>query len=158
MKKILALILVMLSFASVAFAGSDFDLSGLTYDELVALKDQINLAMWNSEEWQEVIVPQGVWLVGEDIPEGHWTISCAGGYCTNLSFGTKLDETGKSIDYWNSELCFSDTVYGTDSSFFDPKSDKVITDFELKDGTYVIIETSNAIFTPYSGKPSLGFK
>ena len=35
------------------------DLSGLSYDELVQLRDQINLAIWNSEEWEEVSVPSG---------------------------------------------------------------------------------------------------
>lgn len=155
---ILLSLILFLSVASIAFAEERFDLSSMTYDELVTLKDKINLAIWNSQEWQEVIVPQGVWLVGKDIPEGHWSISCAGGYCTSLRFGTCLDETGHSIDAWNTEFYFSDNVYGTDSVLFDPVTDKVITDVELKDGTYVIIQTSNAVFTPYSGKPSLGFK
>ena len=51
-------ILMMLSISTVVFA--DIDLSGMNYDELVALKDQINRAIWNSDDWQEVEVPQGV--------------------------------------------------------------------------------------------------
>jgi len=27
----------------------------MTYDELVSLKDKINLALWNSAEWQDVV-------------------------------------------------------------------------------------------------------
>ena len=64
---ILAFVLV-LTLAPAAFA--DVDLSGMSFDELVALKDQINLALWNSADWQEVTVPQGVWQVGADIPAG----------------------------------------------------------------------------------------
>ncbi len=51
------------------------NVDSLSYNELADLKDQINLAMWNSDEWQEVKVPQGIWEVGVDIPTGHWTIS-----------------------------------------------------------------------------------
>ena len=80
MKKIYALILaavILLAIPTVAFATSgklDIDLSKLSYEELVELKDQINLAIWQSKEWEEVEVPQGIWEVGKDIPEGKWTI------------------------------------------------------------------------------------
>lgn len=64
MKKALSLFLaIMLLIVSIP-AMADVDLTGMTYAELVALKDQINLAIWNSSEWQEVTVPQGVWKVG----------------------------------------------------------------------------------------------
>ena len=158
MKKMFVLILVLLSFTSVSFADTEFDLSGMTYDELVSLKDQINLAIWNSEEWQEVEVPQGVWMVGEDIPSGHWTITNAGGYSTWVKIGTKLDETGHDIDVFYSDFYFGDSVKNPNASYFNPASDKVSIDVDLKDGTYVIIDNANAIFTPYAGKPSLGFK
>ncbi len=38
---------------------TDIDLSHMSFEDLVTLKDQINLAIWNSKEWQEVTVPQG---------------------------------------------------------------------------------------------------
>lgn len=68
---IIALILV-LSISAVCFAdnsaqtadAAQIDLSAMTYEELVALKDKINLAMWESKDWEEVTVPQGVWTVG----------------------------------------------------------------------------------------------
>ena len=78
MKRILALILTMSALAAIPLSAhaeeKKIDLSGLTYNELVELKDQINLAIWECDEWQEVEVPQGIWKVGEDIPAGHWTI------------------------------------------------------------------------------------
>lgn len=156
MKRIVALVLVLLSLFSVA-AASTIDLSDMTYDELVALKDKINLAIWNSQEWQEVTVPQGVWMVGKDIPSGHWTIKTVASWaCVELC--TALDETGKDVDLWVSEFYHSEHVANPKSKYFDPTSDKAETDLVLKDGTYVIVDGGNVIFTPYSGKPSLGFK
>lgn len=157
MKKLLSLILVLLVFVSSAVAETMIDLSGMTIDELVALKDQINLAIWNSDEWQEITVPQGVWLVGEDIPAGHWSISCADGYSTGIVLGTKLDETGHDIDVWNSDFYYGDSVKNPNNKVFNANTDKTTIDFDLKDGTYVIISNASAIFTPYSGKPSLVF-
>lgn len=155
----LALILVAcLSTASLSYAETQFDLSNMTYDELVALKDQINIAIWNSDEWQEVEVPQGVWLVGEDIPVGHWTISNAGGAPTWVYLGTALDGSGHNIDTWRSDFYFGEHVVNPQASYFNPQTSKARIDVDLKEGTYVIIDGSNAVFTPYSGKPSLGFK
>lgn len=63
MKKIFALLLAL--FLLPAFSLADIpDISGLSYDELVQLNNQINLAMWNSEEWQEVTVPPGTYQIG----------------------------------------------------------------------------------------------
>ena len=76
MKRFLSLLLCLLVVVSPAWSIADLpDISSLSYDELVELKDSINLAIWNSQEWQEVTVPMGVWTVGEDIPVGHWSIS-----------------------------------------------------------------------------------
>ena len=30
--------------------------------------------------------------------------------------------------------------------------------WDLKDGHYIVVDDGIAVFTPYSGKPSLGFK
>lgn len=161
MKKVLALIVVVLSmFSTLAIA--EVDLSGMSYEELVALKDRINLAIWNSEEWQEVTVPQGIWVVGEDIPAGHWTIKCIAD--TNAAFvyvvvSNKLDNTGKKVmrggDFWAGE-----SIYNPDSSYTQKKLALPVIewDIELFDGLYVEVNYEAAIFTPYSGKPSLGFK
>lgn len=134
------------------------NLTAVTYEQLVSIKDQITLAIWNSKEWQEVEVPQGVWLVGEDIPAGHWTITCAGGSYTWIKLGTALDESGRRIDPWKSSFYYGESVYNPNNSHFDRITDMTSIDLQLKNGTYVIIEYANAIFTPYSGKPSFGFK
>lgn len=156
MKKFLVILLALTLLSTAALA--EIDLSGMTYDELVALKDQINLAIWNSQEWQEVTVPIGVWKIGEDIPEGHWTIKPAPGGTTtwgSIKYGTKLDETGKGLASDSNGFRYSEMLRLEDSDV-----SIVLTelDLDMKVGTYFIIENCDMIFTPYAGKPSLGFK
>ena len=76
MKRFFCLLFVLVFLPLVSLADLP-DLSGLSFDELVLLRDQLNLAIWNSKEWQEVKVPIGVWKIGDDIPVGKWTISAA---------------------------------------------------------------------------------
>ena len=156
MKKIFAIVVVLVLIGS--FALADVDLSGMSYDELVALKDEINLAIWNSQEWQEVTVPIGVWKVGEDIPEGHWTIKASPegpSSWGSVHIGTALDEIGKSIDALNSDFTYYVQIKKAGSS---AAVDLEETDIDLKNGTYVIIDNTDMVFSPYAGKPSLGFK
>lgn len=156
MKKVCLLVLALVLVGCLAFA--EVDLSGMSYDELVALKDQINLAIWNSQEWQEVTVPVGVWKVGEDIPAGHWTITVAPDGPTNwayISIGTALDQTGKAIDIMATEYYYSEGIKLAGSDAI-PNLEQI--DYELNDGAYVIVDYSDVIFVPYAGKPSLGFK
>ncbi len=156
MKRFFALFLVLLSFTGTVYADT-IDLSGMTYEELVSLKEKINLAIWESQEWQEVTVPQGVWKVGEDIPAGHWTIKAAGGMFTFITIGTILDETKRDISYDGIRIAERiDFPYSTYD--YDPMESLTEADFELQDGMYIVIDYASAIFTPYAGKPSLGFK
>ena len=155
MKRFVALVLVLLSMVSVASAET-IDLSGMTYDELVALKDQINLAIWNSNEWQEVEVPQGVWVVGEDIPVGKWTIKAADGMTASVEWGNQLEASGVSLSSKGSirEYGF---LYSTSYSRYEKGNTTEVT-WDLKEGQYLIVNSGIAVFTPYSGKASLGFK
>ena len=59
MKKLLTIILILaLAVPAAAFADLP-DISNLSYDELIQLKDSINLAICNSQEWQEVTSRKG---------------------------------------------------------------------------------------------------
>lgn len=156
MKRILALVLVLMVLTGTVYAGS-VDLSGMTFDELVALKAQINLAIWNSKEWQEVEVPQGVWKIGEDIPARHWAMKTNADWAS-ITVCTALDETGKEADRKNSSVYYYEFVRCKDSKYFDEKSDLAEMDFDFKVGQYVIIDNGSLFFTPYAGKPDLGFK
>lgn len=151
-------ILFALLFAVPTFASAEsIDLSGMSYVELVALKERINLAMWLSDEWQEVTVPQGVWEVGVDIPAGHWTITTDARHAT-VCVGTVLDATGQNIDNYKTQFMYYEAIYSPYSYTFDAASDRTEIDLDLKTGTYVVIDFGSVIFTPYTGKPDLGFK
>lgn len=132
-------------------------LSELSYDDLIALKNSINLAIWLSDEWQEVTVPQGVWKVGEDIPAGHWTVKCtSGARSSTIEWGEKLSDTGDSIA-WSGRYSLYNHVYNPANY---KNSDEYLYEysFEVRNGDYIIIEDGSAVFMPYAGKPSLGFK
>lgn len=154
MRRILACafsLIMLLALSPVCFA--DVDLNGMTYDELVALKDKINRAIWDSEEWQEVEVPQGVWAVGDDIPAGKWTIKALPGGDTYIKIGVEVKDGGTDV---NSKT--SQRIKDEGHSYYDSKSDITSWTFEFTEGQYVKIDNGPAVFTPYSGKPSLGFK
>lgn len=163
MKRIFVLVLMIIMLMALslpAFSETiSIDLSLLSYEDLVTLKDQITLAMWNSKDWQEVTVPQGVYQVGVDIPAGHWTIrpteTTRYSYCF-IKCGMALDSTKKDLE-WDDSYMY-ESLASEKSEDYDPVTDKSESDFELVDGIYVIVEGSSAVFTPYTGKPSLGFK
>lgn len=155
MKKLVLFTLFLLVFSVPALA--EVDLSGMTYDELVALSDQINLAMWNSQEWQEVTVPQGIWKVGEDIPEGHWTIKPVDNVYSYVSYGNTLEANQKEVSYKSKDY-YRENIYSPTSSIYDQGEDLTQMDIDAKSGSYICIENGDVIFTPYTGKPKLGFK
>lgn len=135
---------------------SAVDLYELDIAELSKLKDQINIAMWYNKDWQEVLVPEGFWKIGEDIPAGHWTIRPASpsGYIT-IEYGNKLQSDKKSLsytgDYW------SETIIGNESYMYDI-GDAVECDIKVVRNYYIEVSGGGVIFTPYTGKPDLGFK
>lgn len=155
MKK-LAVVLVLL-LALPVFAQADVDLSGMTFDELVALREKIDLAIWNSQEWQEVTVPQGIWEVGVDIPEGHWTIRPVDGVYSYVTYGNKLEENNKEVAY-GSKGYFSENIFSPNSRIYEEGKDRLEIDVDAKAGSYIEIERGDVVFSPYTGKQKLGFK
>lgn len=131
-------------------------IDGLSLDDLVALKDQLNLAIWNSSDWEEVTVPQGIWEIGVDIPTGHWTIKAADGAFAMLEWCGALNETKTGMD-WNEIIDTNNLVSETSPAYRKDQS-RVQLDWELTDGTYLIISSGSVIFTPYEGKPAFTFK
>lgn len=155
MKKLFA-VLVALVLCLPLSCLAEVDLSQMTFDELVALKDQINLALWSSDEWQEVLVPQGIYKVGESIPAGKWNVKAADGAHAWVEYGTSLNKykSGISLDGVN----VTESLTSENYSSFDKNIDKPETVVDLQDGWYIVINWGNVIFTPYSGLPDLGFK
>ena len=159
MKKLFCLLIVLLFVPLVSFADVP-DISGLTFDELVELREKINLAIWNCSEWQEVVVPAGLWQVGVDIPSGKWTITPVGAQYISFWYGDKINDSGTDAGYgwdfvngYNSCLSTKKNKDGTWKDPGDPHSVTLI----LKEGWFVK-NAGDVIFTPYTGKPDLGFK
>ena len=153
MKKLIC-IMIALMIPVAAFA--EVDLSGMSYDELVQLKDQVSLAIWESEEWQEVEVPAGVYTVGEDIPAGKWTIKAADGISVTIEWGDLLDDSGVALS-WDGKFMEYEYLRSENNKYYE-KGDKTEITWDIKDGQYILVDDGIAVFMPYAGKPSLGFK
>ena len=127
MKKCFCLLLLLSCIFSMAFA--EVDLSGLSFQELLEVQQQVNEALWSSDGWQEVSVPPGVYQVGTEIPAGKWTISRAIDDYMYFRVGKDFQE-GEVTGY----------CYTTDLE--EPMS------LILEDGLYVEIQYHSAVFTP----------
>lgn len=158
MKRIFAVLLVCSMLFALPAMATTVDLSGMSFDELLALRGDIDKALVKCEEWQEVTVPIGVYAVGTDIPAGHWNIAAASTDRPKVEWVKKLDATGKTADY--SDILHRAYLIGPEHRYYDDyKSEYPLQiDYELKEGQFIIVEDGNVVFTPYTGKPSLGFK
>ena len=153
-EKICAVVVVILLVLTTSGLADNLDLSGMSFDELVKLKDQINLAIWNSQEWQEVRVPTGLYKVGEDIPAGKWTVLAPEGTTNLVQWGTKPDASGTHLEQREGY----ERIYSTSYKNYDPNKHRSQLDIELFDDMYFYVEEGAALFTPFAGKPDLGFK
>lgn len=154
MKRLFVLLLAAI-FLSGSAAADPVDLSGMSFDDLVALRDQLNLAIWNSQEWQEVTVPAGLWIVGQDIPAGHWSIHVAGSCDIILvSYFDKLDDAGLSVG--PGSYLFSQTIATPGLSGFGEVNAETV-DIDMQEGWF-FKNAGAVIFSPYTGKPDLGFR
>ena len=154
MKKLITIFLVLaLVIPAAAFADLP-DISGLSFEELVQLRNSITIAMWNSEDWQEVIVPAGTWKVGEDIPAGHWSILIVGHGLTSVYYCEEVDELGKPV-CWGAKYVRKDLA-SSDFNGFNETYNTML-DFDAKEGWYFVFDKS-VMFMPYVGKPTFNFK
>ena len=122
------------------------DLSDFSYDELLQLRADVDAALWASDGWQEVTVPTGVYIVGEDIPAGKWSIEIGdpeSEYYTLCSVATY----GTPDDYYKSLGCVS-------SATLQPGIPYTL---NIIDGQLLKISGNRILFHPFTGA-SLGFK
>ena len=139
--RVLSLLFVlMLSVATFAHAET-FDISALSYDELIALHKQVSLAIMQSDEWKEVTVPIGTYVIGEDIPAGDYTVTYTGRVQSCLYIYPDIKSVG-SYDF---------SLHILNPSVFDSGS---IGKLSLSDGQVIDIQYGSVVFTPYTG---LGF-
>lgn len=146
MKKTVMFVLVLVLISSAAFA--TVDLSGLTFEELLVLQKQVQLAMMETDVWQEVTVPAGLYEIGVDIPAGHWTISNKGQSMVMVSWGDGLDEGASGVSFYDTydmaTLINSNGMFGTLGA---PE----FVSWKLTEGTYIDIDSGSVVFTPYTG-------
>ena len=143
MRRILPLLLAMLLLCGAALAEPQtIDLETMTFEELAELSRQVQLAIFESDGWQEVEVPKGTYQVGVDIPAGHWMLSAVTSDGCYAKWGTSLDEYKVDIPY----------EYLIDGA---PLS-KGSVHWQLIEGTYLYF-TDPVLFSAYTS-PVLGFK
>lgn len=155
MKKMFCLLFILIFIPVFSFADAP-DLSGLSYDELINLREQFNLLIWNSKEWKHVEIPTGIYVIGVDIPAGHWTIKPPAGDAVVIEYFKDVDETGKrpldSLYNYDAESIADDNC--SYASFVPMRE----VDFELKEGFYLtIVNGPYAIFEPFVSKPAFSF-
>lgn len=155
MKKLFSLFLaICLLTIPVLSLSESIDLSGLSLADLVKLQERVTMAMWKTEEWQEVTVPAGLYQVGKEIPAGKWTITASPkASLATVTVGSKLDESGLSISWGGS---YESVILEGKESWLYNKSSRNSWDVTLTDGLYINLEAA-MVFTPYAG-PSFSFK
>ena len=162
MKKAL-IVFLLIALCIPCACAEEINLDALSFQQLAALRDRIQLVMMQRDEWQEVTVPQGVYKVGEDIPAGTWMIKCCPDYPDNvwmrltaIEWGTELDEKGTGFSWTGSKG--SVLIHNPNSKTYDGGVTEYLITLEV--GDYVIIDDTfnKAVFSPYTGKPDLGFK
>jgi len=155
MKRILCLLLLFVSLP--VFALADYpDFSSYSLKELNAILIDLRLHQWKTEEWQEVLVPPGVYEIGVEIPAGHWSIRPDKGLgpCYAI-YASGIKDQGHDVDLSAGEyimecVCDSSSVYYSGEY-------KESTDFEMEEGHFIRLDCA-MVFTPFIGKPGFSFR
>lgn len=145
MKKMVACLISLVVVFSFSVSLADIDISSLSYEELVDLVNEAQMLMMQSDKWQEVEVPSGIYMVGKDIPEGSWTITASANSLINLTIGSELSE-----DKLRVKGAYSQNLFGVDTSYY-AEGKTYFVSVELTEGQYVGISGGNVIFTPQTG-------
>ena len=154
MKRFFALLCALVLFPLFALADLP-DISGLSYEELVALRQSLDSAIWNSAEWKSVEVPPGTYVIGVDIPAGHWTLKPQSGDAILIDYFKEADETGLMpadtyVNHYTESAAAEDGIYAD-------STDVRQIDIDMKDGWYLQIGLGTCIFEPYVSKPGFNF-
>jgi hypothetical protein len=149
MKKLITIILILTMLLPVVALADLPDISGLSLEELHQLRENICKEILSKSQWTEVEVPVGFYVVGEDIPAGHWTIRPID--MAMIEYFSKVDDTGKNADYSGSY--FSETL-GVPGNRLEQLYKTQEIDIELKEGYFVHIDIGNVVFEPFTGRKS----
>ena len=121
---------------------SKAEYKGLSFDEMMAAQKQLNSALWASDEWESVVMPCGVYAIGQDIPAGRWTIRASEGPA-EVKVGNHLDETGN-------ELVEPYVMHFTDDKSLNYDVGVV---WNLQEGSYLVVNQNPVTFTQTPASP-----
>ena len=135
--------LVFLALVLVSSPALAVDLDSMSYDELLELSQAVEAKMREMPEWGGVLVPEGVYTVGTDIPAGKYTYSTLSNRVDTYVFSTEeevlLAVTGNRSGYL---FCYVARV------------DKEPFNIDFAENTYINVNGGTALLKPYTG---LGF-
>lgn len=148
-KTMVGCLLSILLLQTTCFA-AEIDLQGMSVNELIALKDEINLKI--SELGGSNIIPAGVYVVGRDIRAGRYIF-----YAT-VHCRTSYDETEGYMDFelWTSEEAYKeqdrDKRITSGEIYYDFSKDRAEGPFSasLEDGQCLEIRNGSAIIEKIS--------
>ena len=149
MKKLITIILIMLLTIPVS-VHADYNLSDMSISDLNQLLKSVQKEILTKSEWTEVELPVGFYVIGEDIPEGHWTIT-TNDYAL-VEYFSKTDETGKTADMLNG--AYYGATLGVPGNMLESVYNTEEIDIELKTGFYFTVSFNSVIFKPYTGRKS----
>lgn len=135
MRRLFALILVVLMMFCSAASAEGIDLTAMSFEELIALRQEIDLLIFASDEYKNVSVPAGEYVIGEDIPAGTYTLDSDG-----MAMISVYSDASKNI----MGMVAAHTV----------GNGETVGKIELKEGNVVEIQFTSIIFKTYAG---LGF-
>lgn len=134
MKRALAMVLAMaLLLVPAAFAASD--LAGLTVDELIKLRTQIEAELMGREEVKSFTVPAGTYEVGVDFPAGVFSLKPATKWSV---FFMVASSEANIVDFRSRE---SHSI----------GADTPIGKITLSKGEFVYLDGGSLLFTVYTG-------
>lgn len=117
-----------------AFAEGQVDIKGMSTEELVSLRNAINVELTSRDfQEKEVTVPPGQYTIGEDIPAGIYTISKTGTMPSMI------------VTY---------TVKGDIDLSYNVSPSSSVGKITLEEGQTIEITLDSVVFAPYKG---LGF-
>lgn len=159
MKKVFCVALVVCCLLAGAMADG-VDLSALSFDQLVALRQDCQREMMTRDEWQEVIVPQGDYRVGVSIPAGKWVVRCADDYRSSYeaSFTWITWGASKPENFYIRDSKGRVEIYNPNNQYYEGGPTEFV--IEVEEGDWVSIkgDYNKAVFSTWMGEPDLGFK
>ena len=138
MRKLVSILLSVIILSSFSFAFAEVNLKELSYDELIEIQNSLMAEIMSRPEWKSVEVPQGHWRVGEDIPEGTYSIRAGKSSAYLRIWGAEYEDWST-----NGGLIFNNTI----------SAGEILGKIELKDGWLIDIDDT-VYFEPPKG---LGF-